>query len=79
MCALVPFYDRKRHKRQQQVMHDCTHIQLIQKRLSFANLKGGSRWGLMLSVNGPCSIVFNVEMLKILLFTVIEDLAVKCC
>ncbi len=39
----------------------------------------GSRWGLMLSVNGPCSIVFNVEMLKILLFTVIEDLAVKCC
>ena len=32
-----------------------------------------SRWGLMLSVNGPCSIVFNVEMLKILLFTVIED------
>ncbi len=34
----------------------------------------------MLSVNGPCSIVFNVEMLKILLFTVvIADLAVKCC
>ncbi len=33
----------------------------------------------MLSVNGPCSIVFNVEMLKILLFAVIEDLAVKCC
>ncbi len=33
----------------------------------------------MLSVNGPCSIVFNVEMLTISLSTVIEDLAVKCC
>ena len=38
-----------------------------------------SRWGLMLSVDGPYSIVFNVETLKILLFTVMEDLAVKCC
>ncbi len=35
------------------------------------------RWALMLSVNSPYSIVFNVETLKILLFTVIEDLAVK--
>ena len=40
---------------------------------------GGSRWGLMLSVNGLCSIVFNVEMQKNLLFTVIADLTVKCC
>ena len=46
--------------------------------IALHNLRG-SRWGLMLSVNGPYSIVFNVEMLKISLSTVIEDLAVKCC
>ena len=33
----------------------------------------------MFSVDGPYSIVFNVETPKILLFTVMEDLAVKCC
>jgi hypothetical protein len=38
-----------------------------------------SRWGLILSVDDPYSIVFNVETLNILLFTVMEDLAVKCC
>ena len=32
----------------------------------------------MLSVGGPYFIVFNVKTLKILLFTVMEDLAVKC-
>jgi hypothetical protein len=34
---------------------------------------------LMLSVDGPYSIMFNVEPLKILLVTVMEDFAVKCC
>ena len=33
----------------------------------------------MLSVNGQYSIMFYVETLNILLFTVIEDLAVRCC
>ena len=39
----------------------------------------GPRWGLMLSVKGAYSLVFHVKTPNILLFTVIEDLAVKCC
>ncbi len=35
-------------------------------------------WGLTLNVKSPYFILFNVEMLKILLFAVIEDLTVKC-
>ena len=34
--------------------------------------------GFNVSVNRPYSVVFNDETLKIMLFTVIDNLAVKC-
>ena len=42
------------------------------------NRKGGSGWGLVLSVIWPVILMFSVKICKILMFSVLKKLTVKC-
>ena len=54
------------------------HVHIIEPRWCVSIRIGGSGWGLVLNVIWPSFLMFSVKICKILMFSVLKKLTVKC-